>query len=59
VIAQFTIAAGEVGMYEGTVDWQGQGAGFTSDTFSVMVPAPGAMALLGLAGLAGSRRRRG
>ena len=59
IIAQFTIAAGDVGTYEGTVDWQGAGAGFISDVFSVTVPAPGAMALLGLAGLAGSRRRRG
>jgi hypothetical protein len=59
VIAQFTIAAGAAGTYEGTVDWQGSGAGFTSNVFSVLVPAPGAMALLGLAGLAGSRRRRG
>ena len=59
IIAQFTIAADAAGTYEGTVDWQGAGAGFTSNVFSVVVPAPGAVALLGLAGLAGTRRRRG
>jgi MYXO-CTERM domain-containing protein len=33
-------------------------AGFSQQVFSVPVPAPGAFALLGLAGLAGARRRR-
>ena len=59
VIAQFTIATGETGVFEGTVDWQPAGGDLAANTFSVIVPAPGAIALLGLAGLAGSRRRRG
>jgi len=59
IIAQFTIGANEVGVYEGTVDWQPVEGGLFADTFNVVVPAPGAIALLGLAGLAGTRRRRG
>jgi hypothetical protein len=42
------------GFWEG--DQVGPGGGFTQQIFAI--PAPGAMALLGLAGLAGARRRR-
>jgi hypothetical protein len=35
----------------------GSGVQFSDSTFSIGVPAPGAVALLGLAGLAGRRRR--
>jgi hypothetical protein len=59
LIAQFTIAdgAGPV-VFTGTVDYTPGGEGdFVSEAF--FIPAPGAAALLGLAGLAGTRRRRG
>ena len=36
----------------------GNGEQFTMDDFTYSVPAPGAIAVLGLAGLAGQRRRR-
>ena len=56
LIAQFTVANFS---YSGTADWQAAGAGATSTAFAVStVPAPGALALLGLAGFA-ARRRRG
>lgn len=56
LIAQFTIAGAF--SYEGTGSYQAGGAGDPiSEAFFVMVPAPGALALLGLAGLAGRRRR--
>jgi hypothetical protein len=42
------------GFWEG--DQVGPGGGFTQQIFAI--PAPGALALLGLAGLAGARRRR-
>ena len=57
LIAQFTVANFEFG---GTADWQSTGSGATSSAFYVnTVPAPGALALLGLAGVAARRRRRG
>ena len=57
LIAQFTMD-GDFS-YQGTVDYNDADDGLTSMGFSVTtVPAPGAMALLGLAGLAGTRRRR-
>jgi uncharacterized protein (TIGR03382 family) len=61
LIAQFTIAAGATATYEATVDHVLAGrSGVTSVAMgTVVIPTPGAMALLGLAGLAGSRRRRG
>ncbi|MEE8155434.1 MAG: PEP-CTERM sorting domain-containing protein [Phycisphaerales bacterium] len=60
VMAQFTLAEGNGFHLEGMVGWAlGAGAGFESTPFVVdNIPAPGAMALLGLAGLAGARRRR-
>ena len=67
-IAQFTVSsvegpdAGNISL-SGNVDWVPGGNGdLTSTSFSVDtagVPAPGVLALLGLAGLAGTRRRRG
>ena len=72
VMAQFTIAGipggkpgdkGHFGFHlEGMVGWAlaGAGAGFESTPFVVdnIVPAPGAIALLGLVGLTMGRRRR-
>ncbi len=61
LVAQFTIASGASATYEATVDYVLAGQlGATSVAMgTVVIPAPGAMALLGLAGLAGTRRRRG
>ncbi len=72
VMAQFTIAGipggkpgdkGHFGFHlEGMVGWAlaGAGAGFESTPFVVdnIIPAPGAMAMLGLVGLTMGRRRR-
>jgi MYXO-CTERM domain-containing protein len=65
LIAQFTVAdvpgpgdAGNVS-FTGNVDYQDGGGPLVFGSFSVSTPAPGALALLGLAGLAGTRRRRG
>jgi uncharacterized protein (TIGR03382 family) len=60
LIAQFTIASGATATYEATVDHVLAGqSGVTSVAMgTVVIPAPGVMALLGLAGLAGTRRRR-
>lgn len=57
LVAQFTVGGFT---YSGTTSYAAAGAGATQEAFSVTtgVPAPGALALLGLAGLA-SRRRRG
>ena len=58
LIAQFTFAAGSTWTYTGTSDYNANGTDLTSAAFSVTnVPAPSALALLGLAGL--GRRRRG
>ncbi len=65
VIAQFTVPEGVGFHLEGNVGWvdappPGLGGGdLIIAPFEVdNIPAPGAMALLGLAGLAGARRRR-
>jgi len=59
-IAQFTLAAGEddpfPATYIGTASYNLAGGDLVQAAFSV--PSPGALALLGLAGLAGGRRRR-
>ena len=58
LIAQFTFAEGSTWTYTGTSDFNAGGTDLTSAAFSVTnIPAPGALALLGLAGL--GRRRRG
>ena len=61
LIGQFSFAAGTGGidsMY-GNVNLQGKNAdGSTWQVTDQWIPAPGALALLGLAGLAGRRRRR-
>ncbi|MHC4810990.1 MAG: hypothetical protein ACYTEV_11590 [Planctomycetota bacterium] len=60
LIAQFTITSGTTASYEATVDHVLAGqSGVTSVAMgTVVIPAPGVTALLGLAGLAGTRRRR-
>ena len=70
VMAQFTIAGipggkpgdkGHFGFHlEGIVGWAGAEAGFNVSSFVVdnIIPAPGAMAMLGLVGLTMGRRRR-
>ena len=61
IIGQFSFAAGTGGvdsMY-GNVNLQGKNAdGTTWQVTDKWLPAPGALALLGLAGIAGRRRRR-
>ena len=60
IIAQFTLSNDTTtASYSGTLSY-GDGSNTPVDqAFSVtLVPAPGAVALLGLAGLAGTRRRR-
>jgi len=61
VMAQFTLAEGNGFHFEGMVGWAlaEAGAGFESTPFVVdNIPAPGAFALVGLAGLVNIRRRR-
>ncbi len=61
IVAQFTVPEGVGFHLEGAVGWipASPGAGIELDAFIVdNIPAPGALALLGLAGLAGARRRR-
>ena len=59
-IGRFSIAGSDGFSLEGSTGWatfnEGLGTPGQQDTFTV-VPAPGALALLGLAGLAGRRRR--
>ena len=58
LIAQFTFAEGTTWTYTGTSDYNAGGTDLANAAFSVSnIPAPGALALLGLAGL--GRRRRG
>ena len=58
LIAQFTFAEGTTWSYSGTSDFNANGTDLTNAAFSVNnIPAPGALALLGLAGI--GRRRRG
>jgi len=64
IIAQFTLdlAPGQTATYSGLINWRDDSlpsGQFISSFFSVTIPGPGALAVLGLAGLAGSRRRRG
>jgi uncharacterized protein (TIGR03382 family) len=64
LLAQLTIqnpTAGVDVMGSMTIAWKaagGSGAQFVEGAFCAICPAPGALALLGLAGLAGGRRRR-
>ncbi len=59
IVAQFTIDAGAVVQFAGNVAWTPAGGGGPSESpFSVVIPGPGAAALLGLAGLLGAGRRR-
>ena len=58
LIAQLTVASGEDITFGGTASFNGTGGELSFAEFSVTsVPAPGALALIGLAGL--GRRRRG
>ena len=58
VIAQLTVPAGADVTFGGTASFNNASGDLTSQSFSyTTVPAPGALALLGLAGL--GRRRRG
>ena len=61
LIAQLTIAdGGSVDGFFGNLNFQGSdAAGNTWQATNQWLPAPGALALLGLAGFAGRRRRRG
>ncbi|MCH8824483.1 MAG: hypothetical protein IH984_13365 [Planctomycetes bacterium] len=58
LIAQFTVAAGNNVHLNANVAWFDALGGSNNTPFSIETPAPGALALLGLAGLAGIRRRR-
>lgn len=61
LIGQFSFAAGTGGLssMDGLVNMQGKNAdGSNWTALNQWVPAPGALALLGLAGVAGRRRRR-
>ena len=59
LIAQIT-TSGDAADFYGNMNFQGKNAdGSTWSATDQWIPAPGALALLGLAGLAGRRRRRG
>ncbi|MCH8824480.1 MAG: hypothetical protein IH984_13350 [Planctomycetes bacterium] len=58
VIAQFTVDAGSNVHLSGNIAWLDALSGSSNTPFEVNTPAPGALALLGLAGLVGIRRRR-
>ena len=58
LVAQLTVASGEDITFGGTASYNSEAGELTFASFSVTtVPAPGALALIGLAGL--GRRRRG
>lgn len=58
LVAQLTVASGEDITFGGTASYNSEAGDLTFASFSVTtVPAPGALALIGLAGL--GRRRRG
>ena len=62
LVGQFNVADGEHIQGFANIQWGiagVQGGGFVTDVFFTSIPTPGALALLGLAGLAGVRRRRG
>ena len=58
VIAQFTVDAGSDVHLNGNIEWLSALSGATNTPFEVNTPTPGALALLGLAGLVGIRRSR-
>ncbi|MCZ6543391.1 MAG: PEP-CTERM sorting domain-containing protein [Planctomycetota bacterium] len=61
LVAQFNAAAGEHIQGFANIVWENvgrAGGGFVTGVFLTSIPAPGTLALLALAGLAGVRRRR-
>ncbi|MCZ6444810.1 MAG: hypothetical protein O6758_01355, partial [Planctomycetota bacterium] len=61
LIGQFNVADGEHIQGFANIQWGiagVQGGGDVTGVFFTSIPTPGALALLGLAGLAGIRRRR-
>ena len=60
LVAQFNVANGEHIRGFANIQWGIAGllgGGITNDVFFTSIPAPGTLALLGLAGLVGVRRR--
>lgn len=58
VIAQFTVDMGVNIHLQGNIVWQNDGGGDNATPFSVTTPAPGALALFGIAAFTTTRRRR-
>ncbi len=61
LVAQFNVADGEHIQGFANIQWGNvglAGGGFVTEVFFTSIPAPGTLALLGLAGLLGVRRRR-
>ncbi len=61
LVGQFNVADGEHIQGFANIQWGNvglAGGGFVTEVFFTSIPAPGTLALLGLAGLAGFRRRR-